>query len=97
MMESPLCLSCKAKGIVRLAEELDHIVPVSKGGTNDDGNLQMLCKECHHTKTLDDLGYKPKPKIGLDGWPEEDEKFSEGGAVKKSNDPKPKTVSAPLL
>lgn len=70
-MESPLCVHCLAKGITRLGDELDHIIPISKGGSNEDSNLQMLCKECHHTKTLDDIGYKPKPIIGLDGWPEE--------------------------
>ena len=97
MMQSPLCISCQAKGLVRLAEELDHIVPISKGGTNDDDNLQMLCKECHYHKTLDDLGHKPKPKIGLDGWHEEESPRSWGRGVQKSNDPKGKTVSAPLL
>lgn len=34
--------------------EIDHIVPVSKGGTNDLTNLQTLCKKCNrakHTRT----------------------------------------------
>jgi 5-methylcytosine-specific restriction endonuclease McrA len=84
MMESPLCTHCQAKGIVRLGEELDHIMPLSKGGCNDPTNLQMLCKECHYIKTLDDMGFKPKPKIGLDGWPEEENKIFHGGAVQKS-------------
>ena len=31
--------------------EVDHITPVSMGGSDDVGNLQLLCKECHQEKT----------------------------------------------
>ena len=98
MMESPLCTHCEAKGLVKLGEELDHIVPVSKGGSNDPSNLQMLCKECHAQKTIADLGYKPKPQIGLDGWPQNDaEKFAVAGGERKSKPLQCKTVPDPLL
>lgn len=96
MMEQPLCVACLSKGHTKLGEELDHIVPISKGGTNDDANLQMLCKECHYLKTLTDLGYKPKPKIGLDGWIEE-EVQPVGGVVQKSKPNKSKTGLAPFF
>jgi len=31
--------------------EVDHILPISEGGTNDIDNLQALCGTCHATKT----------------------------------------------
>ena len=33
--------------------EIDHIVPVAKGGTNDIDNLQTLCRECNRMKHTD--------------------------------------------
>lgn len=47
-----------------MAVELDHIVPLFKGGADDDSNLQGLCSPCHAAKTAEDMGYKP---IGGDG------------------------------
>lgn len=45
------CLACD-----RSAEEtelqIDHIVPVFYGGTNDIDNLQTLCPECHRIKGM---------------------------------------------
>lgn len=67
---NPLCVKCLEKGRGRPATELDHIVALVNGGTNDPENFQGLCQWHHLEKTRIDLGWKPKPKIGVDGWPE---------------------------
>jgi 5-methylcytosine-specific restriction protein A len=66
---NPLCVSCTSKGYVTAATELDHIKALCNGGTNDDSNLQGLCKTCHEDKTAADLGHKVKVTVGVDGWP----------------------------
>ena len=30
--------------------DIDHITPLSSGGTNNEDNLQILCKPCHIDK-----------------------------------------------
>lgn len=65
----PLCVVCKAKGIVTIATELDHVVALVNGGEDVPENRQGLCKVHHDEKTRADMGWKPKPQIGLDGWP----------------------------
>jgi 5-methylcytosine-specific restriction endonuclease McrA len=50
----------------------DHIIPLAKGGeAHSIDNLQPLCLSCHIDKSNADKGHRVKPRIGLDGWPEE--------------------------
>jgi len=62
---------CQMCGAVHIPEdmEVDHITPIFRGGSEDDDNLQSLCKPCHEDKTASDMGYRIKPQIGADGWP----------------------------
>lgn len=55
--KNPKCIIC---GENRAGElEVDHILPISKGGEEfDSKNLQTLCKNCHQTKTLKDFRWK---------------------------------------
>lgn len=43
------CVSC-GKSPPAVTLEVDHIIPVSKGGNNDIKNLQTLCFECNRGK-----------------------------------------------
>ncbi|ETY69602.1 hypothetical protein X964_04100 [Acinetobacter baumannii MDR_MMC4] len=43
--------TCQCCGIVTKDLELDHIVNVARGGTDDESNLQSLCVPCHKKKT----------------------------------------------
>ncbi len=66
----PLCAACDALGITRIGTQLDHIVPLSKGGSDtDEANYQSLCATCHEEKSLREKGYRPRVRIGIDGWP----------------------------
>ena len=35
----------------RPAREVDHVIPASQGGSDDDSNLAAICYECHVSKT----------------------------------------------
>jgi 5-methylcytosine-specific restriction endonuclease McrA len=65
----PLCVTCKEEGRVRLATELDHIVPIHKGGPDDDTNRQGLCFDCHMRKTRIDMHWGPAGGCDSEGLP----------------------------
>ena len=43
----PLCEKCLAGGLIRSAQEVHHITPVSEGGDTTPENLLSLCLPCH--------------------------------------------------
>ena len=45
------CASCYIKIDAGKAWDIDHILPLALGGTNEPENLQILCKPCHQSKT----------------------------------------------
>lgn len=50
----PLCVACEEAGRTSLATELDHIVPLWKGGADAPHNRQGLCSPCHAAKTAEE-------------------------------------------
>ena len=48
---NPLCVECERMGRVTAATQRDHIKPLAEGGTEDDSNVQALCRPCHDAKT----------------------------------------------
>ena len=66
---NPLCVLCEARGFTRPAVELDHITPISQGGSDRLDNLQGLCRACHDSKTRRDLGYKDSGACDVAGHP----------------------------
>lgn len=41
------CALCKKDIFTVGPLEVDHIIPLSKGGTNKDDNLRIVCEQCH--------------------------------------------------
>ncbi|WP_411144962.1 HNH endonuclease [Streptomyces sp. x-80] len=55
--------SCARCGLCFLASamDVDHIVPLSRGGEDVDGNVQTLCRPCHKAKTRTDFDFQAPP------------------------------------
>lgn len=51
------CQSLNCSHVGKEGLTIDHIVPVSKGGTNDPKNLQAMCFDCNNQKG-DKLNYE---------------------------------------
>ncbi len=43
----PLCERCLKEGRITPMEEVHHILPVNRGGGNEETNLMSLCRSCH--------------------------------------------------
>jgi len=54
------CQRCGRKIVGKLRAEFDHITPLILGGRNAEGNIQLLCHECHGAKTKLDVKLKAK-------------------------------------
>ncbi|MDP9832664.1 HNH endonuclease [Trueperella abortisuis] len=60
----PLCEHCQENGRVTPAQEVDHIIPLERGGTHEETNLQALCKPCHSSKTArEDDRWRQAPRV----------------------------------
>lgn len=73
LADFPLCAMCQPKRIKR-ANVCDHVTP-HRGNEEKfwSGPFQSLCFPCHNgEKQRIEKGGKAKPRIAVDGWPEED-------------------------
>lgn len=64
LAKHPLCVICKAKGLIEPATDLDHIIP-HKGDMElfwDRTNWQGLCGSCHSEKTAKEDGGFGNPR-----------------------------------
>lgn len=48
------CLACGKKTKL----EADHVVPLSRGGSNDIANIQPLCRSCNSSKGIQSIDYR---------------------------------------
>jgi 5-methylcytosine-specific restriction protein A len=49
--DAGLCQPCRRHGILHLAHAVDHVVPKARGGTDEESNLQAICRPAHQAKT----------------------------------------------
>lgn len=49
--DNGLCQECARRGLVSVGRDVDHIVPLWQGGSDDEANKELLCSPCHEAKT----------------------------------------------
>lgn len=64
-----LCEMCLAEGRTVIASVVNHKIPLSLGGSDDDENTENLCRQHDLEVTAKQFGFEQKVEIGADGWP----------------------------
>jgi 5-methylcytosine-specific restriction endonuclease McrA len=54
------CLAC---GATEAVLEADHVVPLTKGGSDDISNIQPLCGSCNRKKFVNIIDYRPSTDL----------------------------------
>ena len=49
--QSNTCSYCGTRRMAR-SMDIDHMTPVVRGGSNDESNLQVICKPCNQRKGM---------------------------------------------
>ena len=62
----PLCVLCRGEGLVVEAREVDHILPLHRGGTDDWANLRGLCIPCHRRVSRAQAAERASRIVGCD-------------------------------
>lgn len=63
LKDNPLCVMCKENNRVTAGKVVDHIKPVSEGGSfTDTKNLQTLCDKHHRIKSAKETNRRKKIK-----------------------------------
>ena len=53
----------------RVADEVDHHTPLSRGGeVYDEANLRSLCRKCHREKSAEENTYRSTSVDGIPKW-----------------------------
>jgi 5-methylcytosine-specific restriction protein A len=60
----PTCAFCEVDGRTTPATDVDHVIPLARGGTNTPRNLQSLCHEHHASKTAREDGRWGRRRTG---------------------------------
>ena len=50
-------------GVTGRRLEADHVIPLTKGGSDDIGNIQPLCGECNRHKLTAIIDYRPQDVV----------------------------------
>lgn len=85
------CATCKARGAIKPATEVDHIVSKARWlrqhgsleGVDELSNLQAINSVCHSIKTIEERGHKVALRVGDDGYPIDDATLSDAEPCQK--------------